>query len=118
MMWFSLLIVLLESSVVTEDGTVVHTMEVKAYERLWSAPSYAVPWALVRAIVGAIISRMGGALEVLTTCAGMMVGGSLTLATGSRDGWLLLALPVVSFVGAFVGLLIGTGTRVVLGRRR
>jgi len=62
------------------------------------------PWAVVGAVAGAIIGRLGGWLEAATSFLGMLGGICFALSNSPFDGWLALAMPICAFTGTGIGL--------------
>ena len=75
-----------------------------------------VPWAVVGALAGAIIGRIGGWIEAITSLLGMIGGIGLVLSTSRFDGWLAITVPIYAFIGAGAGLVGGLLVRHVIIR--
>ena len=113
MIWWSVLVVVVFGAAVivtqTSDQSAGQTISVA--ERLSYTPAVALPWGIVGSVVGVFASWLRSYLTPLLSFSGMVIGGVVAFIMGPRDGWLALTLPVYSFVGTFVGLIVSVVVR-------
>jgi hypothetical protein len=105
--WIVLAISFGPSTAHWSDSTGWHEETITVFQRVVSAPLVAIPWGVVGAIVGLAGGLLGDRWAPLLAFLGMVAGGGFVVLTAPFDGWLVLTMPVYSFGGTFIGLVLG-----------
>jgi hypothetical protein len=108
LVWFGLLTALGPPStkLVAEDGRFVVRPAGYAEVAITGAV-YGLVWGFVGFVVGCVSILLRSFRVPIIALIGALVGGAICAATSPADGWLSLTIPVYSFTGTLVALLLG-----------